>query len=190
LDALRLLKEDHDRVKKMLAEGESTTERGEKTREELFSRLKSDLEIHERMEEEVLYPALKSHPKAKELALEGYEEHHVVDSRKKRRRCSLRRAVRSPRMIWKTWAGGWQRSGSSPGRSRRRPRLRSSRRPDIGRRQPATSPSSTGRVKPNSAPPPNRSLAQTRPPIASIRCWHTKRPIPAPPGTVRAAGVR
>ena len=80
MDALRLLKEDHDRVKKMLAEGESTTERGEKTREELFSRLKSDLEIHERMEEEVLYPALKSHPKAKELALEGYEEHHVVDT--------------------------------------------------------------------------------------------------------------
>jgi hemerythrin superfamily protein len=80
LDALKLLKEDHDRVKKMLAEGESTTERGEKTREELLSRLKSDLEIHERMEEEVLYPALKSHPKAKELALEGYEEHHVVDT--------------------------------------------------------------------------------------------------------------
>ena len=80
LDALKLLKEDHDRVKKMLAEGESTTERGEKTREELFARLKSDLEIHERMEEEVLYPALKSHPKARDLALEGYEEHHVVDT--------------------------------------------------------------------------------------------------------------
>jgi hemerythrin superfamily protein len=80
LDALKLLKEDHDRVKKMLAEGESTTERGEKTREELFARLMSDLEIHERMEEEVLYPALKSHPKARDLALEGYEEHHVVDT--------------------------------------------------------------------------------------------------------------
>lgn len=80
MDALKLLKEDHDRVKKMLAEGESTTERGEKTREELFARLKSDLEIHERMEEEVLYPALKSHPKARDLALEGYEEHHVVDT--------------------------------------------------------------------------------------------------------------
>jgi hemerythrin superfamily protein len=32
------------------------------------------------MEEEVLYPALKSHPKARDLALEGYEEHHVVDT--------------------------------------------------------------------------------------------------------------
>ena len=27
----------------------------------------------------MLYPALKAHPRARELALEGYEEHHVVD---------------------------------------------------------------------------------------------------------------
>ena len=79
MDALTLLKEDHDRVKKMLAEGESTTERGEKTRTELFTRLKDALTAHEQMEEEVLYPALRSHPQARELALEGYEEHHVVD---------------------------------------------------------------------------------------------------------------
>ena len=80
MDALALLKEDHARVKKLLEEGESTTERGVKTRDQLFDRLKSELEIHERIEEEVLYPALKSHPKARELALEGYEEHHVVDT--------------------------------------------------------------------------------------------------------------
>ena len=35
--------------------------------------------IHERIEEEVFYPALKEHPKARDIALEGYEEHHVVD---------------------------------------------------------------------------------------------------------------
>jgi hemerythrin-like domain-containing protein len=80
VDALTMLKEDHDKVKKMLADGESTTERGVKTRTELFARLKEELEIHERIEEEVLYPALKAHPKARELALEGYEEHHVVDN--------------------------------------------------------------------------------------------------------------
>lgn len=80
MDALKLLKDDHDRVKKMLAEGEDTTERAEKTRTDLFARLKHELELHERIEEEVLYPALKQHPRARELALEGYEEHHVVDS--------------------------------------------------------------------------------------------------------------
>jgi hypothetical protein len=79
MNALTLLKADHDKMKKMLAEGESTTERGEKTRTELFDRIKTELSIHERIEEEIFYPALKSHPKAKDIVLEGYEEHHVVD---------------------------------------------------------------------------------------------------------------
>jgi hypothetical protein len=80
MDALKLLKQDHDLVKKILAEGEATTERGEKTRTELFARLKSELEIHERIEEEILYPQLRDHPKSQEIALEAYEEHHVVDT--------------------------------------------------------------------------------------------------------------
>jgi hemerythrin superfamily protein len=79
MDALALLKTDHDKVKKMLTDGESTTERGEKTRTELFEMLKAEMMIHERIEEEIFYPALKSHPKAADIVLEGYEEHHVVD---------------------------------------------------------------------------------------------------------------
>ena len=79
MNALTMLKEDHARFKKMLAEGEETTERAEKTRTELFERLKSDLTIHERMEEEILYPALKEQPKSEDIAYEGFEEHHVVD---------------------------------------------------------------------------------------------------------------
>ncbi len=79
MDAIALLKADHDKVKKMLAEGESTTERGEKTRTELFATLKGEMIVHERIEEEIFYPTLKEHPRAKEIVLEGYEEHHVVD---------------------------------------------------------------------------------------------------------------
>jgi hemerythrin-like domain-containing protein len=80
MDAMSLLKEDHRKVKKILAELESTTERGTKTREELFTKVKQELVIHEAIEEEIFYPALKEHPKTKEIALEGYEEHHVVDT--------------------------------------------------------------------------------------------------------------
>jgi hemerythrin superfamily protein len=79
MNALTLLEDDHKTIKRLLAEGEATTERAEKTRAEIYDRLKAFLEIHERIEEEVLYPALKSHPKSREIALEGYEEHHVVD---------------------------------------------------------------------------------------------------------------
>jgi hemerythrin-like domain-containing protein len=79
MDALTLLKNDHDRVKKLLAELDATTERGVKTRTELFATIKGELTLHETIEEEIFYPALKQHPKAKDLVLEAYEEHHVVD---------------------------------------------------------------------------------------------------------------
>jgi hypothetical protein len=79
MNAITLLKNDHDKVKKLLAELESTTERGVKTRTELFATIKGELTIHEIIEEEIFYPELKAHPKAKEIVLEGFEEHHVVD---------------------------------------------------------------------------------------------------------------
>lgn len=79
MNAITLLKDDHDRVKKMLAEGEETTDRAEKTRTELFATLKEEMLIHERIEEEIFYPSLKEHPKAEDIVLEGFEEHHVVD---------------------------------------------------------------------------------------------------------------
>ena len=80
MDVMKLLKDDHDKVKKMLMELESTTERGVKTRQELFAKVKQELTVHEAIEEEIFYPALRDHPKTKEIALEAYEEHHVVDT--------------------------------------------------------------------------------------------------------------
>jgi hypothetical protein len=79
MDAMELLKNDHQKVKKLLEEIDSTTERGVKTREELFTRFKSEMTVHERIEEEIFYPRLTEQAKTKEIALEGYEEHHLVD---------------------------------------------------------------------------------------------------------------
>ena len=80
MDALTLLRRDHEKVKSLLRELEPTTERAVKTRADLFARLKSELTVHEIIEEEIFYPTLKQHPKAKEIVLEGYEEHNVVDT--------------------------------------------------------------------------------------------------------------
>ena len=80
MDAISLLKRDHDMVKSILAELEPTTERATKTRTELFAKLKSELTVHEIIEEEIFYPTLKQHPKARDIVLEGYEEHNVVDT--------------------------------------------------------------------------------------------------------------
>jgi hemerythrin-like domain-containing protein len=79
MDALALLMDDHRKVKALLRELESTTERGVKTRSELFATIKGELIVHETIEEEIFYPELRDHPKAKDIVLEGFEEHHVVD---------------------------------------------------------------------------------------------------------------
>jgi hypothetical protein len=80
VDALKLLKDDHDRAKKSLEELDGTTERAFKTRHDLFAKLKADLVVHEAIEEEIFYPALREHAQAKEIVLEAYEEHNVVDT--------------------------------------------------------------------------------------------------------------
>jgi hemerythrin-like domain-containing protein len=80
MDALTLLRRDHEKVKALLKELEPTTERAVKTRSELFNRIKSELTVHEIIEEEIFYPTLKQHPKARDIVLEGYEEHNVVDT--------------------------------------------------------------------------------------------------------------
>ncbi len=79
MNAITLLEEDHRKMKKLLSELETTTEHGVKTREELFVTVKDEPTVHETIEEEIFYPALKEHPKTKEITLEAYEEHHVVD---------------------------------------------------------------------------------------------------------------
>jgi hemerythrin-like domain-containing protein len=80
MNALRLLRDDHAKLKKLLAELEDTTERATKTRAELFATIHDELTVHEIIEEEIFYPTLRQHPKAKEIVLEGYEEHGVVDT--------------------------------------------------------------------------------------------------------------
>lgn len=83
MDALTLLKQDHQKVKKLMEEIEKTTERGVKTREELFGKLMAELTVHEKIEEEIFYPAVKERAETKkveELIAESYEEHHFVDT--------------------------------------------------------------------------------------------------------------
>lgn len=79
-NAIELLESDHEKVKKLLERGDDTTEKAVKTRTQLFAEIKKEMEVHEAIEEEIFYPALKEHPKAKDIVLEGYEEHHVVDT--------------------------------------------------------------------------------------------------------------
>lgn len=82
MDALTLLEQDHDKVMKILEDLEKTTERGVKAREQLFNKLVSELTVHEQIEEQIFYPAVKERAttkKLEDLVTESYEEHHFVD---------------------------------------------------------------------------------------------------------------
>jgi len=78
VDAFTLLKADHDKVAGIFEKLEPTTERGVKTREELFTRLFTELDVHARIEEEIFYPALREADQTHDLILEAFEEHAVV----------------------------------------------------------------------------------------------------------------
>ena len=77
VDALTLLKKDHDLVKDLMQRVEKEKDVEERT--SMFEQLIDELTIHERIEEEIFYPALQKLPKAKEDVLESFEEHHLVD---------------------------------------------------------------------------------------------------------------
>jgi hemerythrin-like domain-containing protein len=79
MDAITLLETDHRRLEDLLKQGEATTERAVKGRTELLGTLTAELGVHELIEEKILYPALKNYPEARDIVLEGFQEHHVAD---------------------------------------------------------------------------------------------------------------
>lgn len=78
-DPLVLLETDHRRFEKLLKDGEGTTERAIKGRGEILRSLTKELNVHEAIEEQLLYPALRPHAESHDIVLEGIEEHHVAD---------------------------------------------------------------------------------------------------------------
>ena len=79
MNAFTLLKNDHEKVAGILEKIDGTTERATKGREELFAQLKNELDIHARIEEEILYPALEEYEETRAISLQPYEEHPLVN---------------------------------------------------------------------------------------------------------------
>jgi hemerythrin-like domain-containing protein len=81
-DAIALLSEDHQRVRRLLKELEETTEKSATKREKLLATIEQELRVHTKIEEDVFYPAFFDAARSsddKELYYEAVEEHHVVD---------------------------------------------------------------------------------------------------------------
>jgi hemerythrin superfamily protein len=76
MDVLTFLKNDHDDVKAVFKKLEKA--KG-KHAQELWTQLHAMLSLHEELEETYFYPRLKEEKAAKDLILESYQEHHVMD---------------------------------------------------------------------------------------------------------------
>ena len=76
MDALELLKQDHEKVKELFEEVEGTEEPEQK--KEIFKQIKKELETHARIEEGVFYPAMEKFEELKDMVRESYAEHKQI----------------------------------------------------------------------------------------------------------------
>jgi len=81
LNAIELLREDHEKVRQLLSELSNTTNRAAKKRSELLQKIKKEVEVHAQIEEEIFYPAFRksSAEDSEKLYHEAKEEHRAVD---------------------------------------------------------------------------------------------------------------
>lgn len=82
MNAIELLKNDHETVKDILNQLSETTTRAVKKRTELLAKLEMELTIHTTIEEEILYPAYREAggKEEEQMYYEAKEEHRAVDS--------------------------------------------------------------------------------------------------------------
>ena len=81
MDAIKLLTEDHQKVRKLLKDLCDTTARAGKTRTELLSKIALELKVHSKVEEDIFYPAFKQAGDGSndQLYFESLEEHRAVE---------------------------------------------------------------------------------------------------------------
>ena len=75
MNAIELLKEDHDRVDKLFQKVKANEDADHR---ETFEKIKAELDVHTHIEETIFYPKLKEEgdEELKKIVLEGIEEHH------------------------------------------------------------------------------------------------------------------
>ena len=79
MEATRLLKQDHDKVKGLFEKFEQAEADDQKRL--LVTQIIKELQVHTTIEEDVFYPAVRqADEKTAELVREGLEEHHVADT--------------------------------------------------------------------------------------------------------------
>jgi iron-sulfur cluster repair protein YtfE (RIC family) len=75
MDALELLKQDHQKVKDLFQQAEDAE--GDDL-EKICEQIKTELEMHAHIEETIFYPAMEKYDDLKEMVQESREEHQEI----------------------------------------------------------------------------------------------------------------
>jgi hemerythrin superfamily protein len=79
-DAIVLLKDDHKQIRKLFREFQNTGESAVKTKGKIVEKIIEALTVHTYIENEGMYPAVRTLlPALEDDVLESFEEHHVAD---------------------------------------------------------------------------------------------------------------
>lgn len=84
MDAITLLRDDHELLRKLSKELAETTEKAIETRKKLLKRLEAELKAHTTIEEELFYPAIldaSDNVEDARMVAEGIEEHRACDKK-------------------------------------------------------------------------------------------------------------
>ena len=75
MNAIELLKEDHDKVDKLFQKVKANEDADHR---DTFAQIKAELDVHTHIEETIFYPKLQEEgdEELKKIVLEGIEEHH------------------------------------------------------------------------------------------------------------------
>jgi hemerythrin superfamily protein len=73
MNALEILKQDHQKVKGLFQEAIHSTDTSK--RKAIFDKIDTELEMHAHIEETVFYPAIEDHEELKDMVAEALEEH-------------------------------------------------------------------------------------------------------------------
>src|SRR3954468_14706915 len=80
MSVLEVLKKDHSTIKDLFAQFESTGKTAFEKKAELFDRIRQEVFLHSKTEEEIFYPALKVlSDEGRELVSRAVQEHHEAD---------------------------------------------------------------------------------------------------------------
>jgi hypothetical protein len=76
---VNLLKQQHQQLIGIMDRLEQVSDVESDSRDEYFQQFKATFNLHDKIEDKIVYPALKKYPELEKLILKSYQAHHVVE---------------------------------------------------------------------------------------------------------------